>query len=95
MSAVEKLLENNLLTLAVIGGAVYVIFFTELGEAFRCLLNPLTCAKKPFEAADELAQKTLQPLEDLVRHDVVEMKGKMSSAPGPTNAISFDGKLKF
>ncbi len=46
MEKVGSFLNNNIFWIAVVGGVVYIVFFTEIGSVVQCALNPVSCGKQ-------------------------------------------------
>lgn len=70
MSAVTvatAVLENHVLTFALLGGAVYLIFFTEVGPLLKCALNPVQCAG---DAAGDLIETGTEEIKKIVNAGV-------------------------
>jgi hypothetical protein len=55
---VSEFFKDNFVWMVVLGGGVYIIFFTEVGKGIRCVLNPVSClAPKIEDAWDDLKDK--------------------------------------
>ena len=71
LGGLKYVVENDWLLILVLGGSVYILFFTEIGDIIKCALNPFTCAKKGLEEGWDQVKKVGQKAAQ-VSHDNYE-----------------------